>query len=377
MMGGSTPGASPNRRSRLTRACKGFSQGLESGSAAVTKAAFSATPAIETRSNGYKDANIGHYSTTNDSHAEHANGRTCNDVADGQETARRASKRIRRAPTSIYISKYVARCSSDDEPDVNTAKKETTDASPSEFESCTPVRTPSVEGQSSIFMETTVPYSTGVADVYPSTSQLNGFRHFCERSVSDDTRTNNDRSVPTPEFRVVCELDTRGHPMVLQRTKERSNALGGKWKISSGDPAREEDLSDQRFQRRHHTTELIERRRKKWGSYTTRFELLQNMRRIELEAKERREQKAILNVLPPKSEKDANEPPPPPPPFSFWPTLHAEEVASHENVDILVDDTLPVVAFGCAVPDLRAQPCEFRLPDSGYNAIIIARAKTA
>lgn len=230
------------------------------------------------------------------------------------------------------------------------------------------------------FIVTTVPYPTGASDVYDWSSGAAGRSRVKQTAPvsfpGNRSQAIENDAVPTPEFRVVCELNAGGHPVKLPQTQHPVKQSAGKRKKGTGETAREEDLSDQRFQRRHYTTEVIERKRKKWGSYTTRFELLQNMRRIELEEKERREQKAILNVLPPKVDAEVDVPPPPPPPFSFWPVVDAEDVSSHAKLNVEVGDTLPVVAFGCAVPDLCSQSCDFSLPDSGVNAIIVNSAKS-
>lgn len=104
--------------------------------------------------------------------------------------------------------------------------------------------------------------------------------------------------VAIPTCRAVCCLDKRGLPVItiLPDGGTASSTVPAA-ALPSGPPphrrrrsglstAREEDLSDDRFARRHHSLAVGEMKRRRWGSHLTRFALEQQLR------KEREEQRA-------------------------------------------------------------------------------------
>ena len=123
-------------------------------------------------------------------------------------------------------------------------------------------------------------------------------------------------------------------------------------------------MTDERFERRHEVHEKAEKRRKKWNSHNTRFELEMARRRHEEERKE-----AIRQGLALEDDEDA----PPRLPFSFWPQPRPERGAAARDelgeLKLEVVDSLPALAFGVPVAAVAGRR-SFALPTTGPNAVV-------
>ena len=84
-------------------------------------------------------------------------------------------------------------------------------------------------------------------------------------------------AVVTPHVRTVCELDAQGRP-VLTAALAAAAAAGRRGRL--------EDLSDERFLKRHQPHVVAERRYKKWGGQSTRFERDMALRLERIQARE-------------------------------------------------------------------------------------------
>lgn len=168
-----------------------------------------------------------------------------------------------------------------------------------------------------------------------------------------------------PRVEKICDLDSKGRPIFPVDSATQAAPIQRRKLSVSGGLARAEVLTDERFERRHEAYEKHEKRRKKWNSHSTRFELEMAHRRVEAERKEA----LRLGLI------DEEEPEglPPREPFSFWPNLRPERgIEARDELKALkieVCETLPVTAFGVPVVlNIKRKP--FSLPKDGPNAIL-------
>lgn len=159
--------------------------------------------------------------------------------------------------------------------------------------------------------------------------------------------------VVTPNFRKVVPLRDNGHPDVSKLPDEPVVAK------RKGN----EDMSDEKFYKRHLSAEVNERKRKKYNSHLTQFDFQQEQRKKRVEEKARQKLMKHLSLPEPEPVKV------PAKPFSFWP-----DISSDHSKTILIADELPVCAFGCQVPKFERR-IPFNLPASGINAMMVLTKK--
>ena len=118
--------------------------------------------------------------------------------------------------------------------------------------------------------------------------------------------------VLTPQVRVVCRLTENGLPVPLEEslfTDAPVYRRGGK---------KNEDMSNEHFDKRHRPSETAEKKTKLWGTAGTRFELQQELRRLEEQRKEEEATlKARKKAQPEEEEQEERELGP----YTFWPVL--------------------------------------------------------
>jgi hypothetical protein len=184
--------------------------------------------------------------------------------------------------------------------------------------------------------------------------------------------TQEERKVLTPAVRSVCKLDANGRPIVADVFMLASAGPGVKRINKEG-----EDMSDDRFDRRHRPHEITEKKTKLFGSFSTRFELDQELRRLEEARKEEAADKKAAGKKPDSEETEAE----PRGPFSFWPKIDVTAgaktpawKAACTEFQVEVADDLLLTAFGRAVPKFQYKK-NFSLPRTGHNAFILPLEK--
>ena len=136
-------------------------------------------------------------------------------------------------------------------------------------------------------------------------------------------------------------------------------------------------MSDDRFDRRHRPHEITEKKTKLFGSFSTRFELDQELRRLEEARKEEAADKKKAGKKTFEEDPEAE----PRGPFSFWPKIDLTAgaktpawKATCNEFHLEVADDLVLTAFGRAVPKFQYKK-NFMLPRTGQNAFILPLVK--